>query len=193
MTEPLHHTAYGDAPLSAAKNPDARNAALNGETKADDVLVGRTVTINKPRHEVYRFWRDFTNLPQFMRNIKSVTVIDSSKSHWVVAAPAGQTVEWDSILTHDEPDQMIAWRSADDASVRNSGRVEFRDSTAGRGTEVTATIVYDPPLGTVGKLVAKLFQREPKIQTRQDLRRLKQLFETGEVSTAQPHAAAPRS
>lgn len=193
MTQPLSETSYGDAPLSSAKNPDARRATNDGDTRADDVLVGRTVTINRPRHEVYAFWRDFANLPRFMQNVKSVRVLDSARSHWVIAAPGGQTVEWDSILTDDQPDELIAWRSDDDARIRNSGRVAFRDSTAGRGTEVTATIIYDPPLGTVGKLVAKLLQKEPKVQTRQDLRRFKQLLETGEVSTAQPPDAAPRS
>lgn len=118
---------------------------------------------------------------------------DSSRSHWVVAAPAGQSVEWDSLITEDVPNEMIAWTSEPGASVRNSGRVEFTDSSAGRGTMVTVTLAYDPPGGSVGKLIAKLFQREPKVQARQDLRRFKQLMETGEVATADPPDAAPRA
>jgi uncharacterized membrane protein len=111
----------------------------------------------------------------------------------VVEAPAGKTVEWDAEIVEEEPGALIAWRSLDGASVRNSGRVEFRDSPDGRGTVVTATMVYDPPGGTVGKLIAKLFQKEPKVQARQDLRRFKQLMETGEISTANPPDAAPRA
>ena len=117
-----------------------------------DELVARTVTIDRPRQELYAFWRDFRNLPLFMENIQSVTVIDELRSHWVVRAPADRTVEWDAVITEDEPGAAIAWASTDDASVRNSGRIEFRDSTNGRGTEVTATIVYDPPAGGLGKL-----------------------------------------
>jgi len=121
-----------------------------------------------------------------------VTVLDAARSHWVVKAPADSTVEWDSIITEDRPGELIAWTSAEGASVANSGRIEFRDSSNGRGTVVTVTIAYDPPLGAVGKMFAKLFQREPKIQARQDLRRFKQLMETGEIATSQPPYAAPR-
>jgi uncharacterized membrane protein len=193
MSDPIAHTAYDDAPLSSAKNPDP--TASNGELKArhDDVLVGRSVTIDKPREELYAFWRDFKNLSAFMHNVKSVSVIDAHRSHWVIDAPAGQTVEWDAEIIQDEPGQAIRWQSLEGASVRNAGLVEFLDSPDRRGTVVRVTLTYDPPGGTLGKLIAKLLQKEPKVQARQDLRRFKQLMETGEVSTAQPPDAAPRS
>ena len=193
MTSELFHTAHGDAPLSAAKNPDPLAADAELTPQRGDVLVGRSVTINRPRQELYAFWRDFNNLPRFMHNVHSVTVADRTHSHWIIAAPAGKTVEWDSEITHDEPGRLIAWQSQKGASVRNSGQVEFLDSPDDRGTVVRVTLTYDPPAGSVGKLVAKLFQKEPKIQARQDLRRFKQLMETGEVSTAQPPDAAPRA
>jgi uncharacterized membrane protein len=193
MSEPVTHTANGDAPLSTAKDPDPRAARGAGaHVEKDDELVGRTVSINRPREELYAFWRDFSNLTLFMENIESITQLDRRRSHWVVTAPGDRTVEWDSIVTEDEPNTMIAWASSEGAGVRNSGRIEFRDSTNGRGTVVTATIIYDPPAGSVGKALAKLFQREPNIQARRDLRRFKQLMETGEVSTAEPPDAAPR-
>jgi uncharacterized membrane protein len=193
MSEQLARTAHDDAPLSSAKNPGP--SAVNGESNArhHDVLVGRSVTIDKPREQLYAFWRDFKNLPVFMHNVKSVAVIDQRRSHWVIDAPAGQTVEWDAEITRDEPGSLIAWRSLDGASVRNEGVVEFLDSPDGRGTVVRVTLTYDPPGGTVGKLIAKIFQKEPKVQARQDLRRFKQLMETGEISTAEPQDAAPRA
>ena len=194
MSEPITRTAHDDAPMSAAKSPDLQ-AAFGEELggRKGDVLGGRSVTIDRPREELYAFWRKFDNLPLFMHNVRSVTTIDSRRSHWIIKAPAGKTVEWDAILTTDEPGRRIAWRSDEGATVRNSGEVEFRDSPDGRGTVVTITLVYDPPGGSVGKLVAKLFQKEPKIQARQDLRRFKQLMETGEVATAAPPYAAPRA
>jgi uncharacterized membrane protein len=194
MTEITSHTAHDDAPLSSARTPDA--SALSEDlvgARKDDVLVGRSVTIDRPRDRLYAFWRDFSNLPGLMPDIRSIRVLDATHSHWVVAAPAGKTVEWDSEITADEPGKLIAWRSLEGASVRNSGQIEFRDSPDRRGTVVTVTIAYDPPAGTVGKLVAKLFQKEPKVQARQDLRRFKQLMETGEISTAAPGPAAPRA
>jgi uncharacterized membrane protein len=193
MTTPVSHITHSDAPLSAAKNPNP--LAENGELAPQhgDVLIGRSVTINRPREELYSFWRNFKNLPQFMHNVHSVTINDEIHSHWIIEAPAGKTVEWDSQITHDEPGRTIAWQSLEGASVRNSGQVEFLDSPDGRGTVVRVTLTYDPPAGAVGKLIAKLFQKEPKVQARQDLRRFKQLMETGEVATAQPPYAAPRA
>jgi uncharacterized membrane protein len=188
MASHISHTAADDAPLSSAKRPDAAGAGL-GEGNA---LVGRTVTINRPRAEVYAFWRDFKNLPRFMENVEDVVVIDERRTHWVVSAPAGRKVEWDAIITEDRPDALIAWRSDEGADVDHNGRIEFRDSS-GRGTEVTATILYDQPAGAVGKLVAKAFQKDPKTQVRRNLRRFKQLLETGEVSTAETGPAAPRA
>ena len=194
MTERITETTYGDAPLSSARNPDPRAMRdLHVDAEKGDEVIGRTVSINRSRTQLYTFWRDFRNLPLFMENIQAVTVADDCRSHWIVAAPGDRTVEWDSIITEDVPDEVIAWTSAEGASVRNSGRIEFSDSTNGRGTIVRATIVYDPSGGSVGKALAKLFQREPNIQARRDLRRFKQFMETGEVSTAEPPDAAPRA
>jgi uncharacterized membrane protein len=119
-----------------------------------------------------------------MENIVSITNLDAKRSHWVVTAPGGKTVEWDSVLVEEIPDQLLRWRSADGADVTHSGHIEFRDAQGKRGTEVTVTILYDPPAGALGKIVAKLFQEEPKIQSRRDLRRFKQLMETGEIATS---------
>jgi uncharacterized membrane protein len=193
MTRPLSHTAHDDAPLSAAKNPNPVAAGNELAPMHGDVLIGRSVTINRPRGELYSFWRDFKNLPQFMHNVHSVTIQDQIHSHWIIEAPGGKTVEWDSEITQDEPGRLIAWQSLEGASVRNSGRVEFLSSPDDRGTVVRVTLTYDPPAGAVGKLIARLFQKEPKVQARQDLRRFKQLMETGEIATARPPDAAPRA
>jgi uncharacterized membrane protein len=183
MAEPTTHTRGGDAPLATAKDPDAQAAGLEADQDADE-LLGRTVTINRPRQELYEFWRDFRNLPLFMENIESVTILDGNRSHWKVRGPAESEFEWDSVITEDIPGEVIAWSSEEDASVKNAGRIEFRDSTNGRGTIVRVTIAYDPPAGALGKAFAKIFRREPKIQARLELRRFKQLMETGELPTA---------
>lgn len=170
-----------DASAATAKHaPDPGTDAL---VDKGDELVARSVTINRPRAELYACWRNLSNLPSFMDNVMRIDVLDGDRSHWVVKAPAGKTVEWDARITEHRDGELLAWTSEDGADVPNSGRVEFRDAGA-RGTVVTATIAYDPPAGTIGKIVAKLFQREPAIQARRDLRRFKQLMETGEIATA---------
>ena len=183
MAERTSRTRGADAPLSTAKNPNPAAAGL-GVKDEDDVLVGRTVSIYRSRQELYDFWRDFRNLPLFMENIESVEVMDGPLSHWVVRGPAGADLEWDSRITEDVPGEVIAWRSVEGASVANSGRVEFRDSPNARGTIVSVTIAYDPPGGKLGKVFAKVFRREPAIQARHELRRFKQLMETGELPTS---------
>lgn len=190
MARRLPPDAISDSPESAAKDPNPAAAGLF-TAEDEDTLVGRTVTINRPARELYEFWRDLRNLPLFMENIESVTVLDARSSHWKVKGPADSTVEWDSVITEDVPGELIAWQSTENTSVPNSGRIEFRDSGNGRGTIVTATIAYDPPVGALGKLFAKVFQREPKIQARRDLRRFKQLMETGEIATSEPVEAFP--
>lgn len=185
MADPKSTTAGDDAPLTGSKHHSAAiDAATDGliEDRGDS-LVGRAVTINRPRAELYAYFRDFANLANFMENIERVDVRDATHSHWVVKAPAGRTVEWDSTITDEVEGEYFVWASDPGADIANSGRIEFRDAGA-RGTVVTASLIYDPPGGVVGKLIAKLFQREPAIQARRDLRRFKQLMETGEVATA---------
>lgn len=189
----LARGATGAAPLArmVGPGPDDRAAARAAGWPAASV-VSRAVTINAPRHEVYAFYRDFTNLPRFMANVRSIEVLDDLRSHWRVAAPTGE-VEWVAEITDDRPGERIAWATRAGADIDNQGEVIFRDTPGGRGTEVHGVIAYSPPLGTVGVIAAKLTQKEPGIQLRRDLKRLKSLLETGEIATNAPQGAAPKA
>ena len=171
--------ARDDAPATASKKGgDAAAVAPGGEASVSAAVV----TINKPAQELYEFWRKFTGLAGIMENVDAIDVT-GDRTHWTVKAPGGRTVEWDALVTDDVPGKRIGWQSAEGADIRNSGQVEFTDAGA-RGTVVRAVIAYDPPGGAIGQLVAKLFQREPAIQARRDLRRFKQYMEAGEVATS---------
>jgi uncharacterized membrane protein len=152
-------------------------ARSSGSTRQESTTVEESVIIDRSPREIYDFWRNFENLPQFMDNIESVTKINEVRSHWVIKAPAGTSVEFNSLVTEDIPGRLIAWKSEEGATVPNRGRVEFIETSSGGGTNVRTTISYDPPAGAFGRIVAKLFQREPGVQARQDLDRLKQLLE----------------
>ena len=189
MTDATDPAGADDAPLTTSKRASAAvDAVLDtlidkpGQGDAD-TLIGRTVTINRPRAELFAYWRDLTNLPTFMDNIERIEMLDGKRSRWVVNAPGDTAVEWTAVITEEREGEMIAWASEEGADVPNSGRIDFRDAQGGRGTIVTATILYDPPAGIIGKVIAKMFQREPAIQARRDLRRFKQLMETGEIAT----------
>jgi uncharacterized membrane protein len=171
-----------DAPGVAARSPDGSALAGDGETAASGSLAAFAVTIARPRAELFAFFRDFSNLPGFMENVEAIEVLDDRRSAWSVSGPTG-TLRWVSQITEEQPDALIAWASEEGGDVANSGRVTFVDAPGGRGTVVSATILYEPPYGAIGKLVAKLTQQEPNIQVRRDLRRLKQLLETGEIPT----------
>jgi uncharacterized membrane protein len=139
------------------------------------------VTIRHPVEVVYGFWRDLTNLPSFMAHLESVTPSGDGRSHWTANAPAGATVDWDAEIVEDTLNRRIAWRSLEGSKVANSGSVTFTPAPGGRGTEVRVELTYDPPGGALGKVVAKLFGKEPQQQVSDDLRRLKQVLETGQV------------
>jgi uncharacterized membrane protein len=166
-----------------------RNGARNGGA----IRVAQAVTINRAPEELYRFWRDLQNLPRFMKHLESVRETGNRRSHWVAKAPAGRTVEWDAEITEDRPNELIAWRSLEGADVDNIGSVRFDRAPGGRGSIVRVEIWHRPPAGVVGAAVAKLFGENPDWQVKDDLRRFKQVMETGEVITTEGQPAGRAS
>ena len=149
------------------------------------IKVEKTVTIDKPADELYRLWRNFENLPRFMKHLKHVTVIDEKRSHWIASAPVGNSVEWDAEIVREEENRLIAWASVEGADIDNSGFVRFQPAPAGRGTEVKVVIEYNPPGGAIAAGAAKLFGEAPEQQIADDLRRFKQFMEAGEIATTE--------
>jgi uncharacterized membrane protein len=147
--------------------------------------VEKTVTIRKSAEELYQYWHNFENLPTFMKHVKSVKVMNETRSHWIANAPLGQSVEWDADIIKDEPNRLIAWASAENAEVANSGFVRFSPAPGERGTEVKVVMEYEIPGGKVTAAIAKLFGEEPEQQIGDELRRFKQLMEAGEIATTE--------
>jgi len=147
------------------------------------IEAAKTLTINRPPEELYRFWRKFENLPSVMRHLESVTVQDDKRSHWIAKGPAGRHIEWDAEIVNEKPNQLIAWQSCEGADIDHWGVVRFVPAPGGRGTEVTVELEYEPIAGSIGALFAKLFGEEPAQQIEEDLRRFKQFMEAGEVPT----------
>jgi uncharacterized membrane protein len=178
---------HGDHPISDAPPWTLRSA--RGDENGP--FVGTSVTIGRPRKQLYDQWRDFTRFPGFMENVEAVEKLDDKHSRWTIKAPAGTTVTLVTEIIDDRPGESIAWKSTPKSDVATTGEVLFRDAPPDRGTIVSLVLSYDPPGGPIGRIAAKLFQREPAIQARRDLRRFKQLMETGEVTTnASPSARA---
>jgi uncharacterized membrane protein len=155
--------------------------------------IERSVTINRPRAELYGYWRNFEQLPTFMQHLESVQSLGDRRSHWVAKAPLGTKVEWDAEITEDRENELIAWRSTEDAQVPNAGQVRFEDATGGQGTVVRVRMEYTPPGGALGVLAALVTGEEPHKQVADDLRNFKAMMETGELPTTrgQPSGRKP--
>jgi uncharacterized membrane protein len=175
-------TGSADAVLDSHRGDVTGLAATVNARKA--IKVERTVTVLRPRAELYAFWRDFANLPRFMEHLVSVTTDGGIRSHWIAKAPGGGTVEWDAELVNDVPDEIVAWKTVGQTDVPNAGAVNFSDAPNRRGTIVKVTLDYEPPGGRVGNLIARLFGEDPDRQVREDLRKFKQLMEVGEITTS---------
>lgn len=153
--------------------------------------VRRSVTVNRPPHEVYGFWHDVENLPRFMTFVESVQPTGEKRSHWKAKAPAGKPVEWDAEIVEDKPSELIAWRTHDGPGGDGSGSVRFQPAPGGRGTEVTVDVEYRLP-GPIGPKVAKVATLFGGDQLDDDLHRLKQVIETGEAVVSEARVGAGR-
>jgi uncharacterized membrane protein len=167
----------------------SRQISRSPEVNISGIHVRKSITVNRPPEELYRFWHNFENLPRFMNHLESVQVNGERRSHWVAKGPAGTSVEWDAEVIHDRPNELIEWRSLEGADVDNSGLVQFQRAPGGRGTVVRVEMEYNPPAGVIGAIVAKLFGEAPEKQVKVDLLRFKQLMETGEIARTEGQPA----
>lgn len=155
---------------------------IRGIVPDDEGQVSTSITVRQSTMEAYQAWRRLDRLPEFMTHLESVVEGPNGTSHWVASAPAGQQISWDAQIIDDQPGERLEWRSLPGSEVSNHGRVTFREAPAGLGTEVTVSLEFQPPVvGRAGAFVARLFGEHPQQQVGDDLRRFKQMLETGEV------------
>jgi len=173
LYEAIGYSSAGDASL---RNSENVSVPAERGTK-----VEKSVTISRSPEELYKFWRNFENLPRFMNHLEAVRVTGPERSHWVAKGPAGKSVEWDAEIYNEKENELIAWRTLEGSEVASAGSVRFEPSAG--GTVVRVTLKYDPPGGKLGAFVAWLFGENPDKQIDEDLGRFKQLMETGEAAT----------
>jgi len=177
----LYRGLMGAWPIGSQRGADTR-VALAGDR---GLQVREAIRLERPLEEVYAFWRQLENLPRFMSYLESVTEnTDVGRSHWVARGPGGILVEWDAEIINEVENQVLAWRSLPDSDIVTAGSVNFDRVRGGRSTQLTVNLQYAPPAGRGGATVAWLFGRAPSQTIREDLRRLKQLLEAGEIARA---------
>lgn len=172
------------ADIVAARQLGAAPAGTAARRKDDTVRVSKTFTINRSREEVYQFWRQLDNLPRFMTHLESVEILGAARSRWTARGPGGFTVSWEAEMIEDSPNRSISWRSLPGSRIENRGTVRFERAPGNRGTELRVLIEYAPPGGRAASMLLKLIGEAPEQMIQEDLRRLKQLMETGEIPTS---------
>jgi uncharacterized membrane protein len=187
---------------------DRRSAASIGMTAAAGLLVYKgirsyngarrranleaTFTINKPADELYRYWRNFDNLPRFMQHLKSVQA-SGNRLHFVARGPLGAKLSWDAEITDEKENEWIVWRSLADSPLRHNGSVHFRLAPGNRGTVITVAIQYQAASSGVGRILLDLLGTLPERQLREELRHFKQLMEAGEIPTTEGQPSGRRA
>lgn len=166
----------GYCPISAVMRGHRRDDTREALGGSRGIHIQESIRVRSPRETVYDFWRALSNLPRFMIHLERVDVLSDTKSHWVTKGPAGTAVEWDAELINDRRPDLIAWRSLEGAEVASAGSVSFKDVGDGE-TEIRVRLQYEPPAGKLGAWISALLGEDPARQIREDLRRLKQLFD----------------
>lgn len=171
-----HCPAYSALGLSTAQRP----AGATGVPAGRGLKISKAIQVTRAAPDLYRFWRNLENLPRIMPYLRSVTS-HGNHSHWIATGPLGIQLQWDAEIINDVPEKLIAWRTLPGSDVDSAGSVHFHPLTSGWATKVTVTLKYDPPAGKVGSAVAALLGKDPEKQLEMDLRRFKQIMETGEL------------
>jgi uncharacterized membrane protein len=144
------------------------------------VKLEKSMTIDRRPEELYRYWRDLSNLARVMRHLQSVEVINDRMSHWVVKTmPGVPKIEWDAEIVNEVENERIGWRSMAGSDVDTAGSVQFRPARSGRGTELTVALQYDLPGGPIGRGIARLLGQDPERIIEEDLTLFKQAMESG--------------
>lgn len=176
---------------STAHCPAYQMLGVDTSTEPSPINVKTSLTVNKPRSEVYAFWRKLENLPRFMKHLQEVKEVDSFRSEWKAKVPAGLgTIEWVGEILSDRPGENITWRSVEGSQIDNMGSVSFED--AGKfGTQILVEISYHAPAGNIGAGIAKLFTPAFEVMIREDIKNFRRIIETGELPTieGQPSGA----
>ncbi len=186
-----HCMCYAALGVSTAARPQGPMASV---AAGRGIRVDQVITINRSPEELYRFWRDFENLPCFLRHLNSVKVLDKKRSRWVARAPLGLRMEWDAEIHTERENELISWRSLEGSTLDTAGSVHFTPARGGPGTEVRVELKYNPPGEKLGAALAKLFGQAPEQQIREDLERFKRQMEAAEMPRAEgpPSDRSPR-
>jgi len=175
-----HCPMYGSLGINTAHHKGTTAVPAQSGYKVEESL-----TVARPREELYRYWRDLKNLPRIMRHIRSVEPLDERRSRWTALGPMDIEVRWEAEVFNERENEMIAWRSLEGGDVQTAGSVHFDALPHDRGTRLRVSLKYNPPAGKLGANLATLLGQGVEAEIREDLRRFKSTMEAGEVATTE--------
>jgi uncharacterized membrane protein len=143
----------------------------------DGSAIEATITIRRPVEEVFAFYRDFRNLPSFLGDVMAVEPIDLVRSRWTIQGPLGIRAHWTTTVTEERPNELIRYEIA---STGSSWEIHFARGPGAGSTEVRE--VMKTPFGKLGRTALLLIGKRPAEEVSANLRRLKQLMESGHVT-----------
>lgn len=180
-----HCALYEKFGINTAER-DFSESRENSEAK-----IEATLTVNRSREELYRFWRDFSNLPQLMSYLERVENLSETRSRWIAKPIGEKAVEWEAEIINERPNELIAWETLPGADVSSAGSVRFEDAPGDRGTEISIKMQYHPPGGRLTSTLLTLLGQSPETQIREDLHRFKQFMEAKELTHGGSHPSNP--
>lgn len=185
--ELIYRGATGHCPLYDSLDYSTAGAESKG------VHVLRAVTIERSPQDLYSFWKAPGSIARVMKHVESVEQVTPARWRWRVRGPGGRILEWEDEIINDKPDELIAWRSTENAAVEDAGSVRFISLPGGRGTEVRVTMQVNPPAGVIGVQLARLMGADPGAVLAEGLRKLKSIMEAVESPTTdgQPRGRKP--
>ena len=169
-------------------------ARLQAETapppaQAEPGLVQHSITIGRSPQELFDFWMVPDNLARIMEHFATVKSEADGKAHWMVRAPLGRSVEWDTHIVEQKRGELVRWEPISGAKL-SGGEVQFRLAPGDRGTEVSLRVQVELPGGAVGEAVAGAVGLAPDMIAHKALRSFKSLVETGEIPTLDGNVSA---
>jgi len=152
-------------------------SAMGKQRHTQNINIRTAITVNKPRAEVYAFWRKLENLPLFMKHLESVKQTDPTHSEWTAKIPGvPSSISWKAEIVRERENSLLSWDSLPDADIENAGKIEFWDSGE-NATLLHATITYRAPLGKAGEELARVFNPAFERMIQEDLENFARIME----------------
>ncbi|WP_263419607.1 SRPBCC family protein [Terriglobus albidus] len=142
--------------------------------------IEASITILRPVDDVFRFYRDFRNLPRFLGDVMAVELIGIRTSRWTIEGPFGIRTHWTVEVTEERPDELIRYETVTLPEIRTSWDVHFAPASDDAATTEVREVMK-APFGKIGQAALALIGKRPSSEVSANLRRLKELLETGRV------------